>query len=584
MNYILERKLMRYLAQTLITLAMLALSTHSYAQCGIPTPDWCDADSSGVVDATDIELISDAKGTASTGPEDPMDVDTDGQITVLDARQCVDYCDSPTQCTDALNLCTGTEIQPDRLFLQQLGPDSVIIKWRGNSEGGAEAEKVCFSTDENDLQLESKTWATTTATGHREVLLEGLTPDTTYYYSVGGAGVADISRHFRTAPAVGNLPPDGNTRIWIVGDSGVAGVPSGGGSQYKDGAGLVRDGFNTWMVANGGEHADLFLMLGDNAYAQGTDLEHQLAIFDVYPDILTRTPLWPTIGNHEAGFGGLGNNPDPNAYDVFGNSMGGPDPAPDSPMPYLNIFTLPTSGEIGGAMSSTEQYYSFDYANVHIVSLDSQLAMRDPTSQLAMKMWLEADLAVNTQDWTIVIFHHPPYTKGSHDSDTTGLGADEMTGLEGIDQPIWDIRAEFIPVFEANGVDLAYSGHSHIYERSYYLNGHYGLSGDFDELTMAELNQANTAPGTGKDPGTTDDNPPYTQTAKNGFDDKVVYTVAGNGGKATNTSPGYPHPAHFSSELIIGSVVIDLNETSLTARFINEIGGVVDHFTMTRSP
>ncbi|MGK0137879.1 MAG: hypothetical protein ACI9DJ_001333 [Algoriphagus sp.] len=30
--------------------------------------------------------------------------------------------------------------------------------------------------------------------------------------------------------------------------------------------------------------------------------------------------------------------------------------------------------------------------------------------------WLEKDLARNTQDWTVVYVHHPPFTKGSHDS------------------------------------------------------------------------------------------------------------------------------------------------------------------------
>ena len=32
--------------------------------------------------------------------------------------------------------CAGTEVNPERLFLQQLGSDRVIIKWRGNVDGG----------------------------------------------------------------------------------------------------------------------------------------------------------------------------------------------------------------------------------------------------------------------------------------------------------------------------------------------------------------------------------------------------------------------------------------------------------------
>lgn len=561
---------MRYLTQILFTLAVTAFSAHTYSFCAAPPPILscdadpsclpCDANGDGDINSVDIAEISAAKGTSAT-PPDARDVDEDGVITVLDARQCVDLCES-AECDDAITSCIGTAVDPDRLFLQQLGPDSVIIKWRGNSAGGPEAEKVCFGTDMIDLPKDSKTFASVNATDHREVLLTGLTPDTKYYYSVGGAGVADPDHHFRTAPAVGNLPPDGNTRIWIVGDSGVA------GQGYPE-AGYVRDGFKTYVQASGGEPADLFLMLGDNAYNQGTDYEHQLAIFDVYPEILASTPLWPTIGNHEMGSVGISSSSDPNSYTVLGDgSSGGPDPAPNSPMPYLNIFTLPTGGEVGGLASGTEQYYSLDYANVHIVSLDSQLAIRDTASRAAMKQWLEDDLSTNSQDWTIVIFHHPPYTKGSHDSDSL---------LGGIDQPIFAIREEFTPIFEDYGVDLAYAGHSHIYERSYYIKDHTGLEATFDPLLHAELNAVN-------DPANGQGAEEYHQLSptSGNVDDRVVYTVAGNGGKVTTTSASYPHDAHFFSQLEIGSVVIDVDASRLEASFIDQNGVVLDFFVINR--
>jgi len=251
---------------------------------------------------------------------------------------------------------------------------------------------------------------------------------------------------------------------------------------------------------------------------------------------------------------------------VGDGAAGGPDPAPDSPMPYLNIFTLPTDGEIGGLASGTEQYYSFDYANVHIVSLDSQLSMRDSDSRAAMLQWLKDDLMANSLDWTIVIFHHPPYTKGSHDSDKD---------LGGVDQPIFALREEFTPVFEQYGVDLAYAGHSHIYERSYYIKGHTGLSDTFDAATMAELNDVG-GPANGQGAES------YGQITRDGTDDKVVYTVAGNGGQVTTTSAGFPHPANFFSELELGSVVIDADAQRLEASFVDVNGAVLDSFVMTR--
>ena len=36
------------------------------------------------------------------------------------------------------------------------------------------------------------------------------------------------------------------------------------------------------------------------------------------------------------------------------------------------IFELPTQGQSGGVPSGTEQYYSFDYGNIHFVCLNSE--------------------------------------------------------------------------------------------------------------------------------------------------------------------------------------------------------------------
>ena len=62
------------------------------------------------------------------------------------------------------------------------------------------------------------------ATDH-EVRLEGLTPSTTYQYSIGdGAGLLvgdDADHRFTTAPPAGSDQP---FRAWVLGDSGTADV------------------------------------------------------------------------------------------------------------------------------------------------------------------------------------------------------------------------------------------------------------------------------------------------------------------------------------------------------------------------
>ena len=492
-------------------------------------------------------------------------------------------------------VCMGGDQPASRLFLQQVSATSAIIKWRGP------ARQVCFGLQPDKLVGVAEGRL---VDGHYQVSLTGLEADTAYYYTLAGSGTSAVS-HFNTAPKPGQLPADGNIHMWLLGDSGTATEVQGGHHVHQGEAVDVLNGFLKYNEAQAGsEPLDLILLLGDNAYLEGTDEQWQGAYFDIYTDLIDSTATWPTIGNHEMGggpldiclfrrlpqcekgplishFGGISRSSNPDSYDSNGD---GPDPGG---LPYLKIFSLPSKAEQGGVPSGTEQYYAFDYGNVHVVSLDSQLSNRDPVQRLAMRDWLIDDLNSNTLDWTVVIFHHPPYSKGqNHDSD--------------VEQNEIDMRQTFAPVFEAHGVDVVYSGHAHSYERSWYLNGHHGLSETFNPRVHAETNsQGKPLLGQGTEV--------YQQiSSASSADDKAVYTVAGSAGKADKENPCPPgrtlgcslpnwldHPAHrtFSDGQpghrshglsLKGSVVLDANRHSLTSRFIDENGRVLDYFTIVR--
>src|SRR5438552_16877275 len=132
------------------------------------------------------------------------------------------------------------------------------------------------------------------------------------------------------------------------------------------------------------------------------------------------------------------------------------------------MFTLPKAAEAGGMASGTEDYYSFDYGNVQFICLDSMTSDRSPSG--AMMTWLQNDLASTTLNWIIAYWHHPPYSKGSHNSDT--------------EQQLIEMRQNANPILESHGVDLVLTGHSHSYERSFLLDGHYGTS---NTLTSAMI-------------------------------------------------------------------------------------------------
>ena len=293
-------------------------------------------------------------------------------------------------------------------------------------------------------------------------------------------------------------------------------------------------------AATGSRHTDGWLMLGDNAYSNGSDAEYQVAVFDIYRDILKKSVVWPTLGNHDAG----------SAASVTQSGA------------YYDMFTLPTLGQAGGLMSGTEAYYSFDYGNVHFICLESEGTDRSPSG--AMLTWLKNDLASTKQDWIITYWHHPPYTKGSHDSNT--------------EKKLVEMRTNALPILEAGGVDLCLTGHSHSYERSFLLNGHYGTQ---DTLSAKMKLDA----GDGKPDG----KGAYKKaTLGPGMHEGAVYVVAGSSGKVSNKNEksaarGFlDHSAMLVSLARLGSMVIDVNGNRLDATFLSETGERLDYFSIIK--
>ena len=412
-------------------------------------------------------------------------------------------------------LTASTSLQLTRgPYLQSGSSTSVVVRWRtsGPSDG-----VVRYGFDPANLVWTST--QTAVATEH-EVKLSSLSPLTTYYYSVGSttetiAG-GDANHVFTTSPVTGAPTP---TRVWVLGDSGTADAN----------ARAVRDAYYAFA---GSASPSLWLMLGDNAYEQGLDTEYQAAVFDMYPNTLRRSVLWPTLGNHDGAA----------ADSATGTG------------PYYDMFTLPKSGEAGGFASGTEAYYSFDYANIHFICLESFETSRAAGGP--MLTWLQNDLASTNQRWIVAYFHHPPYSKGSHDSD--------------IDIEMREMRQNALPILEAGGVDLVLTGHSHSYERSYLIDGHYGLSSSF-------TNAMKKNGGSGREDGTGAYNKPTMGPAPH---EGAVYAVAGSSGQTSGGTLN--HPAMFISMSVLGSMVLDVADNRLDAKFIDNTTAIRDYFTLVK--
>lgn len=421
-------------------------------------------------------------------------------------------------------------------YLQIGTPSSMIVRWRTD---GYTDTKLSYGLAVDEL---TETLTNETLTTEHEVFISNLDSSTKYFYEIGNSNMTfggnDADHYFKTSPAEGSNDP---VRIWVIGDSGRCAVDNLGCTDVNS----VMEEYLAWTSENGGEQADVILMLGDNAYNDGTDSEHTRGLFEPLAKVLRNHVLWPSPGNHEFG-------------------------ASDSPSqsgPYYDAFTLPKSAEAGGVASGTEAYYSFDYGNVHFVALDShdtdRTAPNNPTTNIcpdggdagAMYMWLCEDLAATTQDWILTYWHHPPYTKGSHDSDA--------------EAQLVEMRERFSPVIEYFGTDLNLTGHSHSYERSVLMDGHYGYSNTYNPDVHA------------KDPD--DGNPSNDNDYQkdDGANQGMVYSVVGSSSFNQGGLTQHPIMAYWVN--LEGSMIIDVNGNQLDGTFVDFEGVVHDQFRIVKA-
>ncbi|MDR1589808.1 MAG: metallophosphoesterase [Oscillospiraceae bacterium] len=165
-----------------------------------------------------------------------------------------------------------------------------------------------------------------------------------------------------------------------------------------------------------------FALQGGDIVESGIDRAQWESFFSQAGPALGGMPFFPTNGNHESNF------------------LGG------KPELYLELFELPENGPPG----FTEEFYSFDYANTHVIVLNSWVfSGEQPLTEddySAIDEWIADDLARSDATWKIAVTHIPVYAVHS-----------DVTSNE--------VRARWAPVFERYGLDVCFVGHQHVYSR-----------------------------------------------------------------------------------------------------------------------
>ena len=282
--------------------------------------------------------------------------------------------------------------------------NSATINWRGEANGTGSIDYATSSYFDTNNSFQKTVVAADAAT-YQHIRLTGLQPNTTYTYRVRPSGRDENfgNRTFRTMPESGPF-------TFIVISDPQKGPKYDEWKRFK----YVADAIEK-------EPGILFVLVGgDYNRCDGDPLWTQF--FQVADGMLSKTAIFPAIGNHE-----------------YHQPVGEPNP-PTPANHYHWAFDVPLS-------------YSFDCSGVRFIVLDpfdlNKVNHDGPTTSLAHSMSLE------------------PWLKEQLDNDTL-LGAFTIHHI-----PIWDCHhvkpdqglEPWEELYHAYNISANFAGHFHTYQR-----------------------------------------------------------------------------------------------------------------------
>lgn len=158
-------------------------------------------------------------------------------------------------------------------------------------------------------------------------------------------------------------------------------------------------------------HPDFVLHTGDVVYPSGSAADYDAKFFHPFETLLRCAPIFPTLGNHDV--------------------------ATAKGQPLLTNFALPTNDE------GNSRYYAVRHGSALLICLDVETSPYGFGSK--QYRWLQAQLGNPRATWIFLWFHEPAYSSAQ----TNNI-----------------VRLVLSPLFEYYKVDVVFSGHEHLYERT----------------------------------------------------------------------------------------------------------------------
>ncbi len=181
------------------------------------------------------------------------------------------------------------------------------------------------------------------------------------------------------------------------------------------------------------KEASLFVNMGD-LVDNGQDASQWRAWFNAVEPFSRDIPLAPMPGNHEA-------------YSLEWKVA--------QPVAYTHLFNVPQNGD---PQKYPNQFYSFDYGDVHFTVLDTnfiELKEWQPDLWADQMKWLEQDLSKSKAKWKIVLQHRDIFMYSFGPESGRPAGTTHFL----------DFSYDEMPIFEKYKVDAVLTAHLHTYRR-----------------------------------------------------------------------------------------------------------------------
>ncbi len=297
-----------------------------------------------------------------------------------------------------------------------------LVTWQGQGESGyvevAEGEAGADFPKERQTFQAEAVYKNDWETSTFRAVLTDLSPGKTYLYRVCDSSESDVYSF--------TVPNSADSSFIVCGDPQIVRADEKKPMEiYESLIDYAMDGQKPEFILTLGDQSDKADDEGLFLQYMSTDLSHEV-------------PLAAIVGNHERG------------ADLFSRFFY---------MPNMDDAAAGDAGDMGG-----DYWFGWDHTLFLCMNSNCKdMEIHEDFLRKAKESYVER---FGEPDWIVAAFHHSIFSAGNH----------------AMDDDVAERRSQYVPIFEELGVDLVFTGHDHVYVRTYSMDGESPIPDDDGEI------------------------------------------------------------------------------------------------------